>query len=186
MSYCRKCGNQLSDDSVFCSKCGLKQTDPLAVSDSSSIQSRNTSDSDENPMYFRYSEKALTKKIMVIVFFIVSLIFLRGFPALFDIEIPLAGSDGFLILMILCIAEVIWSCVLLQKQYLRINKDSISGAAAGFFINTEVHNLSLKRITDVKTVDDTLLMVFADRAYYFNVENAEKAHMELHKKIHNH
>lgn len=37
MSFCKKCGAQLAEDSVFCGKCGCKQTEPAPAESTGGI-----------------------------------------------------------------------------------------------------------------------------------------------------
>ena len=180
MIYCRKCGNQMSDNSVFCNKCGFNQNDSLSVSNSPQNQSSHTSENDENSLYFGYSDKAFNQGVIGIIFFLLGC----GVLMLLIKNETISSVIKFFAFIYTAIA--IWSCIRVKKQYLRINKDSFSGTAGGVLTNSEINNMSVKGITSIKVIGDNTLLVQADKLYRFDIENAEKAQLELHKKIHNH
>lgn len=179
MIYCRKCGNQMPDDSVFCNKCGCNQNESIGNSASPSEASLHPNDNNENSLCFRYNEKVFNQNI----FWIITVLICSGIVILISKNETLRGWIVFF--DIIYAAGVIWSCIRVKNQILRINNDTISGIAGGLFSNTEVHNLSIKRISNMQVFKDTALIIYADKPYTFNIENAEKARMELHKKIHN-
>ncbi len=179
MIYCRKCGNQIPDDSTYCSQCGCKQNDSIGNANALSVQSQNTSNNNESSLHFGYNEKQFATIILVIVLLVVMYILLS-----FVLPVSIKKVDGIKKLTILCIGLNIWSCITLQKQHLCINKDTISGIANGFIVNTTLHSLSIKQITNVQVIQNKMLMITANnKAYGFCIENAEKAHLELHKRM---
>ncbi|MBR3970338.1 MAG: zinc ribbon domain-containing protein [Ruminococcus sp.] len=202
MIYCRKCGNQMPDDSVFCSKCGCNQNDSIGNSASPSEESFHPNINNENSIYFGYSERKLKQNIILIIAVIISTSFLililnsqisemeiRSY--MYKTKISKLETIRSLIVFfdILYTALMIWSSIRLKKVYLRINGNSISGTAFGTLTNTDIRNLSIKNIKSMELQNEKfmydLLTIKADKPYVFFIENAEKAHMELHKKMHN-
>lgn len=186
MIYCRKCGNQIPDDSTYCSQCGCKQNDSIGNANALSEQSQNTSNNNESSLHFGYNEKQFGTIIIVIVLLVVMYILLSFvLPVSIKVlPVSIKKVGGLKKLIILCIGLNIWSCITLQKQHLCINKDTISGIANGFIVNTTLHSLSIKQITNVQVIQNKMLMITANnKAYGFYIENAEKAHLELHKRM---
>lgn len=77
MIYCRKCGNQMPDDSVFCSKCGCNQNESIDNSASPSEASLHTNDDNENSQYS--SNTKPTVNIANVALYIAMVIFVTGF-----------------------------------------------------------------------------------------------------------
>ena len=77
MIYCRKCGSQMPDDSVFCSKCGCNQNDSIGNSASPSEESIYQNTDNEHTHYSSNDKRDIN--IMNIAFYIAAVIFVTGF-----------------------------------------------------------------------------------------------------------
>lgn len=197
MIYCRKCGNQMPDDTVYCNKCGYNQNGSVGNSASPSEESFHPND--ENTLYFGHSTKTITRFVLIIAFIIgiatiVTLFIDREIIELEEHywkygteikELTLLRNINIFI-DVAYVAALLWRCNLTKKNYLRINNDSISGVSClpFGFTTVDVHNIRIDSMYSVGFKDSETLIVVADKKYVFLIENAEKARNEIYWKMH--
>ena len=204
MSYCRNCGNQLSDGSVFCSKCGISLNENKGGTSPPPNSSAKSDYSKGDSLHFGYSSKTVTR-----LFFLIAIILIIAIIVTITINDEIAKLEKLYdrnwaykykeainkcisyrkfntFFDILLIAALVWRCLLTRKNYLRIYDEHISGVSClPIGVSTvEISNLSINRIHSVYAKNNDTLVVEADKKYVFLIDNAEKAHLELYKKIH--
>lgn len=202
MIYCRKCGNQMPDDSVFCSKCGCNQNESVGSSNTPAKESLHPND--ESTLYFGYSSKAITIFFLSIaVIFIISLIAtisingkIAELERLYDRNWAYKYKEAInevtslrnfnIFFDILLSAALIWRCLLIRKNHLRVYSDHISGTSClPIGVTTvDINNLSYDRIHSVSYKNDRTLIVEADKKYVFIIDNADIARNEIYWRIH--
>lgn len=196
MIYCRKCGNQMPDDSVFCSKCGCNQNESVGSSNTPAKESLHPND--ESTLYFGHSTKTITRFVFTIAFIflilIIVIIIING--KIVELEEywytkdeirKLTSMRNFNIFIDIALsAALLWRCVLTKKNFLRINNDSINGVSClpFGFTTVEAHNININRIHSVVFKNSETLIVEADKKYVFLIENADKARNEIYWKMH--
>lgn len=206
--FCRKCGNEISDDSIFCGKCGFKQNEqiysPSQPGDMSfRTESHTTPDSTSDSgkaKYFDHSVKTISNLVAGIVWIVVILImvtfFINGQIAklegrayierVHDAINQLETMRNFNILFdVLMIGGLMWRSYLTNKNHLRISGDMLDGVCCPLFGFTTitVENLMIRDIQSVMAKNNNTLVITADKKYIFLIENAKKAAKIISRKM---
>lgn len=182
MKFCTKCGNQMTDDMVFCQKCGTKD---LSVEDTSFIQKEEQETSapihtasfehnNANPVKLRTS-----MKIWMIVFFVFTGIFAIGSTA--DASM-LAGVClfGVLGLMFLVLAKVPKGPVKLFSGLECFKKTN--GISKGAFVGISIFLAFFLFIGIINTFDTNTTNVNVVEKNTTNTVNTEEKKEEVQKK----
>ncbi len=208
--FCRKCGNEIPNDSVFCGKCGFNQKEQTNSSPQSykndspqnkSLFHDGTSGSSES-MYFDHSTKAVTIFVIAIAFIlvvgIVSTIFINEKITTLEeyyyhygryrTELSQMKSlrNWNIFFDVMLIGSLLWRCFLTSKNYLRISGGMLNGICCPpfGFTTAEIRDLQITNIRSVEAKNKYSLVVTTDKNYVFLIEDAEKAYWIIYKKIH--
>lgn len=206
--FCRKCGNEISDDSIFCGKCGFNQNEqiysPSQSGDTNSQkESHTTPDSTSGSgkaKYFDHSVKAISNLVAVIVAIVVILImvtfFINGQIAelesrayierVRDAINQLETMRNFNILFdVLMTGGLMWRSYLTNKNHLRISGDMLDGVCCPpfGFTTVTIEDLMIKDIISVEAKNNNTLVITTDKKYIFLIENAKKAAKIISKKM---
>lgn len=208
MSYCKNYGNQLKDDSKFCSKCGVQQS--LSISNNQSYSSpsswrANSGDSGNLLLKTGYSNKLLTRNILFIIIGIIYLaliyIILDQFISQNNNTYSYGGgykhsesSISFLkLLCSLCAIEVvvhtimrIIRCIQIKNNYLNITEEGIYGVACpSFGFGTLNFNVQFNQITSVVVKSGRIIFTttFDNKKYYCCVEDYTTAINIINNKV---
>lgn len=148
MSFCQNCGNQLTDDSKFCEKCGANQKNASITSD---LGNQN-----DMPIKKMYNNKYFTNCIIhIIIYAIITLIVNSFFSSIkFEIEENIKSTDKnsssydeqmrflsissairfiFIAMMLAVIISYIVKFLQIKTNYIMVTKYGISGKACPTF-----------------------------------------------------
>lgn len=196
MFYCKNCGNQLSDDSKFCGKCGTPQSSPISNNQSPTSQA-NSVNSGNILLKTGYSNKLLTKHIVSIIIGIILIaliyIILEQFISQNDNTYSYGGgfkysASSVSFFRTLCHLCAIWTliydimyvikCFQIKNNYLNITEEGIYGVACpSFGFGTLNFNIQFNQIKSVAVKSGRIIFTtnFDNKKYCLYVEDYDTA-----------